>query len=124
MIKSKYESIDTPAVLIDYDIMMKNFRFMQSKANQYHVNLRPHIKTHRMPELAKLQMKEGAYGITVAKVGEAEVMAQNGLNNIFSANEIVGVSKLERIGAIPSLMHTGIIEGITEVRPGTYIFSI
>ena len=97
MIKSKYECIDTPAILIDYDIMMENIRAMQSKANQYHVNLRPHIKTHRMPELAKLQMKEGAYGITVAKVGEAEVMAQNGLNNIFIANEIVGISKLERI---------------------------
>ena len=97
MVKSKYESIDTPAVLIDYDIMMENLRAMQNKANQYHVNLRPHIKTHRMPELAKLQMKEGAYGITVAKVGEAEVMAQSGLNNIFIANEIVGVCKLERI---------------------------
>lgn len=73
--KSKYEQIDTPALLIDKDIMMENLRFMQDKANQYHVNLRPHIKTHRMPELAKLQMQEGAVGITVAKVGEAEVMA-------------------------------------------------
>ena len=97
MAKSKYESIDTPAMLIDYDLMMENLRMMQNKADQYHVNLRPHIKTHRMPELAQLQMQEGAYGITVAKVGEAEVMAEYGLHNIFIANEIVGVSKLERI---------------------------
>lgn len=97
MLKSKYEQIDTPAILIDYDIMMENLRFMQNKANKYHVNLRPHIKTHRTPELAKIQMNEGAHGITVAKVGEAEVMAEHGLNNIFIANEIVGISKLERI---------------------------
>jgi len=99
-VKSKYEQIDTPALLIDKDIMMENLRFMQDKANQYHVNLRPHIKTHRMPELAKLQMQEGAVGITVAKVGEAEVMAAHSITDIFIANEIVGISKLERIKAL------------------------
>jgi D-serine deaminase-like pyridoxal phosphate-dependent protein len=97
MVKSPYHFIDTPALLIDNDIMKSNIRFMQEKANQYSVNLRPHIKTHRMPELARMQMDEGAYGITVAKVGEAEVMAENGLVNIFVANEIVGLSKLERV---------------------------
>lgn len=97
MVRSKYGYIDTPALLIDYDLMMKNLRFMQEKANRYHVKLRPHTKTHKMPELAKLQVELGAYGITVAKVGEAEVMAQNGVSNIFIANEIVGISKLERI---------------------------
>lgn len=98
--KSKYEQIDTPALLVDKDIMMENLHFMQDKANQYHVSLRPHIKTHRMPELAKLQMQEGAVGITVAKVGEAEVMATHGITDIFIANEIVGICKLERIKAL------------------------
>ncbi|AJY76810.1 alanine racemase [Paenibacillus beijingensis] len=97
MIKSEYSFIDTPALLIDEKIMLENLRFMQEKANQYNVNLRPHTKTHRMPELAKLQLKLGASGITVAKVGEAEVMAENGIKDIFIANEIVGISKLERI---------------------------
>lgn len=100
MVKSKYERIDTPALLIDRDIMMDNLLFMQNKANQYHVHLRPHTKTHRMPELAKLQMQAGAAGITVAKVGEAEVMAEHGLTDIFIANEIVGISKLERIRSL------------------------
>ena len=100
MVKSPYHFIDTPALLIDSDLMKSNLRFMQEKANQYHVNLRPHTKTHRMPELARMQMDEGAYGITVAKVGEAEVMAENGLSNIFVANEIVGFSKLERVKAL------------------------
>lgn len=97
MTKAVYNFIDTPAILIDYDIMMENIHFMQKKADKYNVHLRPHTKTHRMPELAKLQIREGAYGITVAKVGEAEIMADNGLNNIFIANEIVGISKLMRI---------------------------
>lgn len=102
MVKSKYAFIDTPAVLIDNEIMLANIRFMQKKADQYQVKLRPHTKTHRMPELAKLQMQEGACGITVAKVGEAEVMAHNGLHDIFIANEIVGISKLERIRELNS----------------------
>ncbi|MGI6092763.1 MAG: D-TA family PLP-dependent enzyme [Negativicutes bacterium] len=100
MAKSPYSFIDTPALLIDKDLMENNLYSMQKKADKYGVNLRPHTKTHRMPELAKLQMKLGACGITVAKVGEAEVMANNGLTNIFIANEIVGKTKLERIKAL------------------------
>ncbi|MDO5045944.1 hypothetical protein [Campylobacter sp.] len=61
------------------------------------INLRPHTKTHKMPYFAKLQEKFRAKGITVAKVGEAEMMAQNGIKDIFMANEIVGDEKFERI---------------------------
>lgn len=97
MSKSLYQFIDTPSLLIDYDIMLANLKFMQSKADKYKVKLRPHTKTHKMPELARLQMELGASGITVAKVGEAEVMAKNGINDIFIANEIVGRAKLKRL---------------------------
>lgn len=97
MIKSKYSFIDTPALLIDYDIMMKNIHYMQEKANKYKVKLRPHTKTHRMPDLAKIQEKEGAIGITVAKTQEAVVMAQNGLKDIFIANQVVGMEKIKKI---------------------------
>jgi D-serine deaminase-like pyridoxal phosphate-dependent protein len=93
----KYFELETPALLIDREIMIENLRFMQNYANENKVNLRPHTKTHKMPKLAKLQEELGAKGITVAKVGEAEVMAKNGLKNIFIANEIVGKSKIERI---------------------------
>lgn len=100
MVRSKYGFIDTPALLIDRDLMLENLKFMQKKADQHGVNLRPHTKTHKMPELANLQVEMGASGITVAKVGEAEVMAEYGLSNIFIANEIVGISKLERVKAL------------------------
>ncbi|WP_066307095.1 D-TA family PLP-dependent enzyme [Bacillus sp. FJAT-29814] len=93
----KYFELDTPALLIDRKIMMDNLSFMQNYANENKVKLRPHTKTHKMPKLARLQEELGAVGITVAKVGEAEVMAKNGLRDIFIANEIVGKPKIERI---------------------------
>ncbi|MCI8466365.1 MAG: D-TA family PLP-dependent enzyme [Lachnospiraceae bacterium] len=91
------QELDTPALLIDQDIMSDNLRFVQEFANRHGVALRPHTKTHKMPEIAKLQVAGGACGIAVAKVGEAEEMAKNGLTDIFIANEIVGRSKWERI---------------------------
>lgn len=92
----KYE-IGTPALLIDREIMMDNIMFMQEYANKNKVNLRPHTKTHKMPELALIQRDKGAKGITVAKTDEAEVMIEHGLKDVFIANEIVGNDKLEKI---------------------------
>jgi len=92
-----YKDLDTPALLIDREIMLSNLRFMQDYANANKVSLRPHTKTHKMPTLAKLQEELGAQGIAVAKVGEAEVMAASGLKDIFIANEIVGQLKLQKI---------------------------
>ena len=92
-----FTDLDTPSLLIEQSRMMKNLRSMQEYADSHNVNLRPHTKTHKMPELALLQENLGAKGITVAKVGEAEVMARNGLQDIFIANEIVGERKLDRI---------------------------
>jgi len=92
-----YKELDTPALIIDREIMMNNLRFMQDYAKRFNVSLRPHTKTHKMPALAKLQEELGAKGIAVAKVGEAEVMAASGLKDIFIANEIVGAQKLHRI---------------------------
>lgn len=92
-----FKELDTPALLIDKEIMFNNIKLMQEYANKNNVALRPHTKTHKMPYLAKLQEEYGCSGITVAKVGEAEVMAENGLKDIFIANEIVGEEKFKRI---------------------------
>jgi D-serine deaminase-like pyridoxal phosphate-dependent protein len=96
MMTSKWE-LETPALVVDRDIMMRNIAWMQQKADQAGVKLRPHTKTHRTPALAHLQMQAGAAGITVAKVGEAEVMAAHGLRDILIANQIFGQSKVERL---------------------------
>lgn len=92
-----YTQIDTPALLIDKNILDSNISSMQKYSDKHKVDLRPHTKTHKMPKLAHKQKRAGAVGITVAKVGEAEVMADSGLNDIFIANQIIGRSKVERI---------------------------
>lgn len=96
----KIWDLDTPALIIDREILMKNLDRMQSYADAENVRLRPHTKTHKMPQVAKLQLEKGAVGIAVAKVGEAEVMNEYGIQNIFIANEIVGEKKLKRIAAL------------------------
>ena len=85
----KKNDLDTPCLLIDSDIVLDNIEYIQNYANKNNVTLRPHTKTHKMPYFAKLQEEKGAKGIAVAKVSEAEVMAENGLNDIFIANEVV-----------------------------------
>lgn len=95
-----YQELDTPSLIIDKTIMMKNLHYMQDYADRQGVALRPHTKTHKTPAIAKIQRDLGCKGITVAKVGEAEVMAAEGLNDIFVANEVVGIQKLERIRSL------------------------
>lgn len=95
-----YPELDTPALLVDIDIMERNLRRMQARADSIGVKLRPHTKTHRTPALARMQVAIGARGITVAKLGEAEAMAAEGLDDIFIANEIVGSQKLERLARL------------------------
>ena len=92
-----YERIDTPSLLIDLDRAEKNIRDMQAYADKMGVKLRPHTKTHKMPYFAKKQVDAGACGIAVAKIGEAEVMAEQGITDILIANEIVGIAKYERL---------------------------
>ena len=70
---------------------------MQKIANDNNVNLRPHTKTHKSPDLARKQLRAGAVGVAVAKLGEAEVMAAHGFDDIQIANIIVGDIKIRRL---------------------------
>lgn len=92
--------LETPCVVIDREIMMRNVRRMAEEARRNGVELRPHIKTHKIPEFAKEQIKAGAKGITVAKVSEAEVMAAQGIDDLFIAYPIVVPSKIDRVIAL------------------------
>lgn len=89
-------SVETPYLLIDEQKMLNNIHRMANIASQHRVSLRPHVKTHKMPEIAKLQLAAGAIGITVAKVSEAEVMHAHGIRDIFIAYPLVVDSKIER----------------------------
>ena len=87
---------ETPCLLVDERILMENIRRMAESADTLGVRLRPHVKTHKVPELARRQLAAGAVGITVAKVGEAEVMAAAGIEDIFIAYPLVTPSKIAR----------------------------
>ncbi|HVR71490.1 MAG TPA: alanine racemase [Vicinamibacteria bacterium] len=66
--------LDTPAVYVDLDALERNIAKMQEQSRGWGVKLRPHTKTHKIPEIARMQLDAGASGITVAKIGEAEVL--------------------------------------------------
>lgn len=94
------ESLETPCMVIDVAQAERNVLAMQAQADALGCALRPHIKTHKMPFFAKMQMEAGAKGITCAKVSEAEVMADGGLDDIFIAYPMVGAFRIRRAIAL------------------------
>jgi len=92
--------IDTPALVLDVDILERNIARMAEYLRGRKSKLRPHVKVHKSPILAKKQIAAGAIGITVAKVSEAEVMAQSEIDDILIANEIVGEQKIRRLARL------------------------
>lgn len=99
--------LETPSVVIDLDILEHNITNMSGFMKSHHVNLRPHIKTHKIPEIAALQIKAGATGITCAKISEAEVMLAVS-NDVFIANMIVGQQKIERLLQLAKKIHISV----------------
>lgn len=92
-----FDEIDTPALLIEKSVLENNIRKMSELARKNQVKLRPHVKTHKIPEIAALQIKYGARGMTSAKLSEAEVMINHGVKDVCLANIIVGKIKIERL---------------------------
>ena len=88
--------VDTPALVVDGAKMRRNIARMADTARQNSVALRPHVKTHKIPAIAAMQIEAGASGITVAKVTEAEVMADGGIDDIFIAYPLVTDEKMRR----------------------------
>jgi D-serine deaminase-like pyridoxal phosphate-dependent protein len=93
--------IDTPALLLDLDVMEENLRTMAAFFANRPQKLRPHFKTPKTPEVARRQLELGAIGLTAAKLGEVEVLSRAGLGPILLANQIVGPTKIERLFVLP-----------------------
>jgi D-serine deaminase-like pyridoxal phosphate-dependent protein len=90
--------LDTPAVTIDMSIMEDNIRRVQAHLSKHGVANRPHIKTHKIPALGKLQMQAGAAGITCQKLGEVEVFTDAGVaDDVLLTFNIVGGAKTDRL---------------------------
>ena len=92
------DEVDTPDVLIDRDVLERNIARMAAAVRERGLLLRPHAKTHKVPEIAALQLAAGAAGLTVATLGEAEVFAAHGAEDLFVAYPLwVGPRQAERL---------------------------
>lgn len=95
-----WRDLETPCPIVDLDRVEANIAKLQAYLAEHRIANRPHIKTHKVPELARRQLKAGAVGITCQKLGEAEIMADEGLTDIFLPYNLLGAAKLDRLVAL------------------------
>lgn len=95
--KTKKYDLDTPCLVIDKSALEFNLNIMREHSNRTQVNIRPHVKTHKCSQLAKLQIEYGAIGISAAKVAEAEVLINSGINNILITSPVITKNKIARL---------------------------
>jgi D-serine deaminase-like pyridoxal phosphate-dependent protein len=100
LIGHSVNAIDTPALVVDLDMMERNLATMAAFAAQHNVKLRPHAKMHKSAELAKLQMAAGAVGVCVQKTSEAEALVAGGVHDIYISNEVIAPAKLARVATL------------------------
>jgi D-serine deaminase-like pyridoxal phosphate-dependent protein len=109
------ETLETPAVLIDADIADANLGRWQERCERAGLANRPHIKTHRSIGWTERQLELGASGITVQTIGEAEVMADAGVTDIFLTTNVLGPAKLTRLGNVARRCRLSVVADSPEV---------
>ena len=90
----KRNELVTPALILDLEILRKNLAFMADSMKKAPSKLRPHIKVHKSPDIALMQMKAGAIGVGTATLWEAIVMARSGIQDVFIINQVVRPEKI------------------------------
>ena len=103
---TRIEDLDTPALLVDLDIMERNLQRVADYAAAHQLRLMPHTKTHKSLYVAQRQLTLGAAGLTVAKTTEAEVMLGAGARELLVAYPVIGESKARRLASVAALMRT------------------
>ncbi|MBI4279710.1 MAG: alanine racemase, partial [Armatimonadetes bacterium] len=94
------DDLETPAVIVELDIMNANVKKMQDFLSAHGIACRPHVKTHKIPAIAHLQLRAGAIGVTCQKLSEAEVMVNAGMMDILIPYNIVGPAKVDRLARL------------------------
>ena len=112
------KELETPVPVVDMDRMEANISRLQAYLDEHKVANRPHIKTHKIPAIAQLQMDAGAVGISCQKVSEAEVMVDAGFDDIFIPYNILGESKLKRLMMLASRARVSVTADSTVVVRG------
>ncbi len=122
--KVPYSSLDTPAVLVDMDRLEANIREMSHLAAEAGLRLRPHTKIHECTNIAKLQIEAGACGISLAKLEEAERMAEDGIDDIMIVHPFYGELKLEKLKRLlsqPKLKVSVVVDMIEQAEGISHI---
>jgi D-serine deaminase-like pyridoxal phosphate-dependent protein len=99
-IGAEIRELDTPVLLLDLDALQRNIARMAEFSKTTGCRVRPHVKSHKTPRVARMQIDAGAIGVTCAKLGEAEAMVAGGVTNILISTELVGESKLARLTSL------------------------
>jgi D-threonine aldolase len=103
------DEVDTPALVLDLDVLERNLLRMADAVKGSGVRLRPHAKSHKCAEIARRQIAVGAVGVCCQKVSEAEALAQGGVADILVTNEIVGKQKLARLARLVREAKIGVL---------------
>ena len=90
----RIDELETPVPVVDLDILESNIARLQTYLDEHGIANRPHMKTHKIPAIAQMQIDAGAIGITCQKIGEAEVMADAGIRD--AARSSQGRAPLDR----------------------------
>jgi D-serine deaminase-like pyridoxal phosphate-dependent protein len=106
------QELDTPALIVDLDVMESNIARISATCSRYGVHWRPHIKGQKIPAIAHKLLAAGAIGVTCAKLDEADLMAASGIRNILIANQIVGAQKVARLAGLAR--HADIIVAVDD----------
>jgi len=103
--------LTTPAVVIDLDKVGRNIRRHQDYADRHGLKLRPHIKTHKLPQIAEMQLRAGAIGVTCQKVSEAEAMVAGTpeIKDVLITYNIIGAEKLDRLAVLAKRVRLSVV---------------
>jgi D-serine deaminase-like pyridoxal phosphate-dependent protein len=122
MAAERVQHLETPVLTVDLDRVERNIASLQAYCDEHGIAFRPHTKTHKLPQVARMQVDAGAVGITCQKLGEAEVMAEAGFGDIMVTYPLVGRPKAERLAALASRATMSVVgdsaivaEGLSEV---------
>ncbi len=114
-----HEAFDTPCVVVDLDVAEINIIKFQAYCNDHNLKLRPHIKTHKLPDLAQFQLKKGAIGITCQKISEAEAMiSDSGISDVLITYNILGKFKTKRLRALSERITVSVVADNSTVVQG------
>ncbi len=118
-------TVNTPAVLVDLEIARRNIERFQAYADAQGLAVRPHIKTHKLPAVAEMQLKAGAIGITCQKISEAEAMIAGSpkITDVLLTYNIIGLEKLEHLKALARKVTLSVVadsEAVVEGLSGAF----